>query len=168
MTQSKNLVLDRTRINSIIKRIAIQIYESNVYESALLLVGVKDQGYRMAEEIQQELRGIDQKLKTKLIALAIDKSDPLASDIETSEDLSMYEGQAVVLIDDVLNTGKTTAHCLKYLLSGGPKRIEIAVLVNRSHSLFPIAPTYSGYELSTALDEHIEVSLKEDVGVYLY
>ena len=67
--------------------------------------------------------------------------------------------KCLILADDVLNTGKTLAYSLKSFLNRGVKKIETAVLVNRKHSLFPISATYTGYELSTTLTDHVQVVL---------
>jgi pyrimidine operon attenuation protein/uracil phosphoribosyltransferase len=62
-------------------------------------------------------------------------------------------------VDDVLNTGKTLVYALLPFLESSVKKIEVAVLVNRSHKLFPVSPDYTGLELATTLSEHISVDL---------
>jgi pyrimidine operon attenuation protein/uracil phosphoribosyltransferase len=74
----------------------------------------------------------------------------------------------IILVDDVLNTGRILTYGMRPFLSITVKKIEVAVLVNRSHALYPIHPTYTGYELSTTLDDHIEVVLKKKFAVYLH
>jgi pyrimidine operon attenuation protein/uracil phosphoribosyltransferase len=72
-------------------------------------------------------------------------------------------------VDDVLHTGKTFLHSLRPFLDVDVKKIETVALVNRSHKLFPISADYTGYELSTTLNDRIEVLLdSEKFGVYLY
>ncbi len=71
------------------------------------------------------------------------------------------------MVDDVLNTGRTLAYAMKLFTNVEIKKIEVAVLVNRSHTLFPIVPTYSGYELATTLTDHVEVKLGKSGSVYL-
>jgi pyrimidine operon attenuation protein/uracil phosphoribosyltransferase len=73
------------------------------------------------------------------------------------------------VVDDVLNTGRTLMHSLKPLLAIEVKKIQIAVMVDRSHRAFPVAAGYVGYSLSTTIQEHIEVVLEEGerFGVYL-
>ena len=71
------------------------------------------------------------------------------------------------MVDDVLHTGKTVAYSLKPFLNKKIKKIEVAVLVDRSHTAFPIKATYIGYELSTTLSDNIQVNLDGDKGVYL-
>jgi pyrimidine operon attenuation protein / uracil phosphoribosyltransferase len=67
--------------------------------------------------------------------------------------------KTVILVDDVLNTGKTLVYAMKPFLDQEIQKMEIAVLVNRSHGLFPLRPDYTGYELSTTLNEHILVDV---------
>jgi len=67
-----------------------------------------------------------------------------------------------------MNTGRTLAYSLSYIRKGLVNKVETAVLVNRSHTSFPIHITYSGIELNTTLDDHIEVKLEKEVGAYLY
>jgi pyrimidine operon attenuation protein/uracil phosphoribosyltransferase len=75
--------------------------------------------------------------------------------------------KCVIIIDDVLNTGRTLAYAFKPFLEIEVKKIEVAVLVNRSNTLFPVSPTYTGYELATTLSDHVEVKLGKDAAVYL-
>ena len=72
------------------------------------------------------------------------------------------------MVDDVLNTGKIITYSMKPFLSTEVRKIEVAVLVNRSHLLFPVFPRYTGYALSTTLSEHIEVILGKRAAVYLH
>jgi pyrimidine operon attenuation protein / uracil phosphoribosyltransferase len=66
-----------------------------------------------------------------------------------------------VLVDDVLNTGRILSYAFAALLPYSPPKVEVAVLVARNHSLFPLKPDFIGHELSTTLEEHIEVRLGE-------
>jgi len=76
-------------------------------------------------------------------------------------------GKNIILVDDVLNTGRTFAYGMKPFLNIEVKKIETAVLVNRSHTLFPIYPQYTGYELATTIKDHVEVNLGKETAVYL-
>ncbi len=167
MVQTKTQILTAEKIFRILKRITVHLYENNLEAESLVIVGVHDQGYKMAEYIQGELKGIDKSFSTTLVELKLDKKKP-EGDITVNVDLSDLAGKTVVLVDDVLNTSRTLAYALKYLLQVPIKKLETAVLINRSHASFPISATYSGYELATALDEHIEVSLEGEIGAFLY
>ncbi|MEP4533553.1 MAG: phosphoribosyltransferase family protein [Cyclobacteriaceae bacterium] len=168
MITTENLILGERTVRQIIKRFAYEVYENNFTEKEIVLVGVYDKGYQMAQLISAELEKIATKTKVTLVRLDVDKENPRASDIKLSVELSTIKGKSVVVVDDVLNSGRTMAHCLTALMDVDLKRIETVVLVDRSHKRFPLLANYKGYELSTTLDEHVEVRLDDDFGVYLY
>lgn len=168
MIAEQNLILTHVQVRQILRRIAFEIYENNFDEKHIVLVGIYDKGYLIAERIQEELDRIVEGTKTSLVRLDIDKEHPVSSDVKLDIAKEKLNNKAIILVDDVLNTGKTVAHSLKALLEVEVKKIETAVLVNRSHKAFPISANYKGYELSTAIDEHVDVRLGEDAGVYLY
>ena len=168
MIAVENQILSEKKVRQIIKRFAYELYENNLTEKELVLVGVYDKGYQMAELIKEQLDLIVGKMKVRLVRMNIDKENPLASEIALEEDLKTLKGKSVAVVDDVLNSGRTMMHCLKVLMEEDIKRIETVVLVNRSHKRFPVSANYKGYELSTAIDEHVEVRLDADFGVYLF
>lgn len=162
-----NSVLDPEQIRQKIRRIAYEIYENNFEEDPLVLAGIEGQGYLFASMLQQELLKISGK-EIKLVKISLDKFAPAQSEIGLDCSLKTLEGNAIILADDVLNTGRTLAYSLKPFLQNKIKKLEIAVLVNRSHSSFPVQARYTGYELATTLTEHIRVVLEgDDKGVYL-
>ena len=168
MITAQNLILTEIQVKQILRRMAYEIYENNFEEKSIFLVGVFDKGYHLAEVIKKEIEEIVDKSKIYLVRLDINKESPLASDVKLDIGLEKLKGKAVVMVDDVLNTGRTLAHSLKALLEVDLKKVETAVLVNRSHKAFPLSAKYKGYELSTTIDEHVEVKLDKDAGVYLY
>jgi pyrimidine operon attenuation protein/uracil phosphoribosyltransferase len=70
------------------------------------------------------------------------------------------ENKVVILVDDVLNSGRTLAFALQPFLQRPIKKLEVAVLVNRAHKRYPVSVDYAGYELATTLNEHIQVNLQ--------
>lgn len=165
---NKNLVLNAAQIRQKIKRIAYQIYENNYGEESLVLVGIEGQGYLFAKMLEEQLAAISGK-EVALVKLSLDKLAPAQSAIELSCSTESLQGKPIVLVDDVLNTGRTLAYSLKPFLQNRIKRLEVAVLVNRSHTTFPVQAKYTGYELATTLTERIEVMLSEkDQAVYLH
>lgn len=168
MISKENLILDERKVKQIIKRFAYHILENNFKEKEIVLVGVFDKGYQMAELIKNQLEQIAESAIIRIVRLDVDKSNPVASEIKLDEELKVLKKKPIVLIDDVLNSGRTMAHCLTALLEFDPKKIETVVLVDRSHKRFPLHANYKGYELSTTMDEHVEVRLDKDFGVYLY
>ncbi len=164
----ENLILDDKQVLQKIKRIAYEIYEHNFQEEDIIIAGVDDKGYNLAQMICDHLQKISD-ITPKLVRITVDKMARIQSEVELDCSPTLFEGKCVVLVDDVLNSGRTLAYCLKPFLNTSVKKIETAVLVNRSHKLFPISADYNGYELSTTIKEHIEVRLsEEDMGVYLY
>lgn len=168
MIAAQNLILTEVQVNQILKRIAFEIYENNFEEKHLVLVGIYDKGYHMAEVLHKELSQIVDKASVSLVKLDINKENPLASEAKLDVEPQELKGKVIIIVDDVLNTGRTMAHSLKALLETNVKRVETAVLVNRSHKAFPLSSNYKGYELSTSIDEHVDVRLGKDAGVYLY
>jgi pyrimidine operon attenuation protein/uracil phosphoribosyltransferase len=73
--------------------------------------------------------------------------------------LKQLSGEQIVIIDDVLNSGKTLMYAVHHILSAGPKRVATAVLVDRIHRSFPIRADFCGLSLSTNLKEHIDVTI---------
>ncbi|RKE92159.1 phosphoribosyltransferase family protein [Ichthyenterobacterium magnum] len=158
MADTKNHILNHQEINHKIKRIAYQIYESNVNESEIILAGIESNGFILAKKLKSILDEISD-LKSVLCKVVIDKKNPL-SEISTSLDAEDYKNKSVVLIDDVLNSGSTLIYGVKYFLDVPLKQFKTAVLVNRNHKKYPVKADFKGISLSTSLHEHVEVILK--------
>lgn len=167
MVSEKNLVLTKKQLDQRIKRVAYEIYENNLEEKELVLAGVSDNGFILAKMIRKQL-SIIAPTKIDIVKISINKEAPFNDAIEINYPEEDLNQRSVILIDDVLNTGKTIAFALKAFLNTNTRKIEVAVMVNRSHKLFPIYPKYTGYELATTFNEHVEVKLDGDRGVYLY
>lgn len=168
MISKDNLIIDERRVNQMIKRMAYEVYENNFSEKEIILVGVFEKGYQLADLIREQLIQIADPIKITLVRLDVDKNTPLASEVKLDIAHSKLKKKSVLIVDDVLNSGRTMAHCLTALMQAEIKRIETIVLVDRSHKRFPLLANYKGYELSTTIDEHVEVRLNENFGVYLY
>ena len=162
----KSLVLDGNQVIQKIKRIAYEIYENNFSEKSIVFAGIDGQGYALAKILEKELKSISP-IKTALVKVSLDKLSPTQSEVTVDAVPSELKKKCIILVDDVLNTGRTLAYALKPFINSEIKKIEVAVLVNRSHTLFPIVPTYSGYELATTLTDHVEVKVGKDAAVYL-
>lgn len=164
----ENLILDKNQVLQKIKRIAYEIYEHNFQEDEIIIAGVDDKGYELAQMVSHHLESIAE-MKTILVKVSVDKLAKVQGEVQLDCSPEIFEQKCIVLVDDVLNSGRTLAYCLKPFLSMNVKKVETAVLVNRSHKLFPISADYNGYELSTTLKEHIDVRLSpEEMGVYLF
>ena len=158
MISNKNRILGHQQIEHKIRRIAYQIYESNVNEQEVILAGIDSNGYILAKKIKSNLDKISD-LKSTLCKVIIDKRHPL-SEIKTSLSVKDYSNKSIVLIDDVLNSGSTLIYGVKHFLNVPLKQFKTAVLVNRNHKKFPVKADFKGISLSTSLHEHVEVSLE--------
>lgn len=161
-------ILTATQIQQKIRRIASQLYETNFDEKALVLAGVAGEGYELARRLADVLQQIAP-FTVSLVQLNIDKTQAALPLIDLPDPVSDYSQKVVVLIDDVLNSGRTLAFGMQPFLSVAVRKIQVAVLVNRNHPRYPIAADFIGLELATTLNEHIEVMLSdtEREGVYL-
>jgi pyrimidine operon attenuation protein/uracil phosphoribosyltransferase len=160
MPEISNRILVHKQIESKIKRMAYQILENNFREKKIYLAGIKGGGYTLAKMLQAELNELEQ-VDTTLIEVSIDKEKPLSSPVTLDTEIEKPQKAVVILIDDVLNSGRTMVYALKPFLALPLKKIETAFLVNRSHRLFPISAKYTGIELSTTMQDHINVSWEE-------
>ena len=145
---------------------AYEIYEHNFNEKVIVVAGIEGQGYVLARLLIKEVESISP-IRTILVKVTLDKSAPQQSDVTLDCHLKDLQKKCIILVDDVLNTGRTFAYGLKPFLNIEVKKIETAVLVNRSHTLFPIYPQYTGYELATTIRDHVEVSLGKETAVYV-
>lgn len=163
---NQNLILNPVQINHKIKRIAYQIYETFSSEKEVVIAGINGNGYVFAQEIARIVTEISP-LKVLVCEIKINKKKPMDK-IETSLKPEEYENKAVVLVDDVLNSGTTLVYGVKHFLEVPLKKLKTAVLVDRNHKKYPIKVDFKGLSLSTSLQEHVSVSFdNKDFGVYL-
>ena len=166
MVSERSLILDSIQVSQKIRRMAYEIFEHNFDEKTIVMAGIDGQGYALAKLLIKEIESISP-IKTILVKVALDKSAPQQSDVTLDCNPKELQKKCIILVDDVLNTGRTFAYGLKPFLDIEAKKIETAVLVNRSHTLFPIYPQYTGYELATTIRDHVEVTLGKDTAVYI-
>ena len=158
-------ILYQKQISQKIKRLAIEILEHNYDESEIILAGINNNGVNFAQLIINELVSLTDK-KIILTSIRLNPANPLATEVVLELPVTELQGKAIIVVDDVANTGRTLFYAIKPLLDILPKKIETAVLVDRKHKAFPIAITYYGLSLATTLQEHIDVKLEES-SVYL-
>jgi len=166
VAEKMNRVLDTAQVHQKITRIAYEIFENNFKEKTIVIAGIDGQGFLLAKQIANELGKISP-LQIRIVKVSLDKLAPLQSEAAIDAEGKDLKKKCVVLVDDVLNTGRTLAYAMKPFLNVEVKKIEVAVLVNRSNTLFPITPTYTGYELATTLTERVEVVLGKNAAVNL-
>ena len=154
----RNKILDSGQIKRKLERMARQLLEVHYLEKELILLGVDGNGIEVAKRLEAILNKIG-KLPVRLESIKLNKKNPLDSDITSSFKGSSLTGKSVIVIDDVLNSGRTLIHAVKHVLESNPKRIYTAILVDRIHRSFPVRADYCGLSLSTHLDQHISVNL---------
>ena len=165
-SEIKNTILDHDAIIHKIRRIAYQIYESNVNEQEVILAGIDSNGYVLAKKLKTILKNISP-IEPILCRVEIDKKAP-RNEIKTSLRAEEYTNKSVVLIDDVLNSGTTLVYGVKHFLDVPLKRFKTAVLVNRNHKKYPVKADFKGISLSTSLHEHVDIILdKKPYEAYL-
>ncbi len=167
MSKTRLLSYDKTLQKA--KRIAFQILENNVQEKEVVIAGIGGEGYYLAEIIVTYLNEISD-LNVTIAKLSFDKKAFSQPDIQIESDVDTFKEKSIVIVDDVLNSGRTLAFCLRPFLSIPLAKIQVAVMVDRNHLLFPIKADFVGYSLSTTLTDHVQVVLsdKANGGVYLY
>lgn len=156
---SRTIVLSHEQIQQKIQRIAHEIYENNFDAEKIYVIGIADQGFVLAERLSVLLKEISGK-KVELGKLKMNKDNPLSESINTSIHPEELKDQTVILVDDVLNSGKTLIYATQFLLQAPLRKMSTVCLVDRRHRRFPIRADFAGLTLSTTLQEHIEVEFK--------
>jgi pyrimidine operon attenuation protein / uracil phosphoribosyltransferase len=166
MIAEKTLILDARQVKQKIRRMAFEIYENHSSDKSIVLAGIEGQGYALAKLLCKEVEDVSP-LKTLLVKVLLNKTEPQQDTVHIDCEVKEVKKKSIIIVDDVLNTGRTLAYSLKPFLEVEVKQIETAVLVNRSHSSFPISSKYTGYELATTIKDHVEVVLGKEMAVYL-
>jgi pyrimidine operon attenuation protein/uracil phosphoribosyltransferase len=168
MVKERAIILTSKQIEQTLTRIAHEIHESHYKEKELILVGVAGRGSDVAKRLHQKLSAINSEITVRLESIQLNKDKPLQEDIQCTAEIKSMKGKYVVLIDDVLNSGKTLIYASRFLLDADLKGLAIATLIDRYHRKFPIRPDYVGLTLSTNLREHVSVDFtKGKEAVYL-
>jgi pyrimidine operon attenuation protein/uracil phosphoribosyltransferase len=166
----KNRIMDADGIRRAISRISHEILEKNQGTKDLVLIGIRTRGVPLAERIKEriaEFEGVSVPLG--LLDITLYRDDLSTIDIqpvlhETKVPFSL-DGKIVILVDDVLFTGRTVRAALDALIDlGRPSKIQLAVLVDRGHRELPIRADYVGKNVPTSSREIVSVYLEETDG----
>lgn len=162
---TKNYILDQSLAEKKMRRMALEIIESNTGEKQVVLAGVRDSGSVVAKCMQRLLNELGD-IQTEVIGISLDKKEPRDVTLSRSMD---FTGKVIIVVDDVANSGKTLLYAMKPFLDFQPKKIQALVLVGRSHNSFPVHPDYVGLSIATTLQEHIYVEVSDDkvLGAYM-
>ena len=156
----KVIILNSEQIQQRIIRIAYQILEDSIEEQELVFAGIADRGYTFAERIINEFKKISNQ-KISLIKISLDK-ESTSLKASTDKDVSEAKNKVVILVDDVLNSGRTLAYGLSVFLNVPLKKMRVAVLIDRSHHDYPVYSDFAGLKLSTVLKEHVSVIFSDN------
>ncbi|MFD2628313.1 bifunctional pyr operon transcriptional regulator/uracil phosphoribosyltransferase PyrR [Oceanobacillus kapialis] len=167
--KKKTEILDQAAINRAITRIAHEILEKNKGGEELVLIGIKTRGVPISQRLQEKIRQIEDitvptgELDITLYRDDLDKvtedQEPKLNATDISVDLS---GKRVILLDDVLYTGRTVRAAMDAVMDNGrPSQIQLAVLVDRGHRELPIRADYVGKNIPTSEKEVITVEFME-------
>ncbi len=161
-------LLDKKQIKQKIRRLAIQILENNLEEEEIILAGINNNGLSFAKLIHKQLKKIT-KIPISLTRIRLSPASPTTEEVKIEMPIDSLHQKSIIIVDDVANTGRTIFYAFLPLLQVLPKKVEVAVLVDRKHKSFPIEVNYWGLSLATTIQEHIEVNLKrqEDFAVFL-
>jgi pyrimidine operon attenuation protein/uracil phosphoribosyltransferase len=161
-------LLDKKDIDRVLSRMAHEILERNKGAKGLCLVGIQRGGVHLAKRLAHKIKEIENKdvpVGSLDIAfyrddLSIRKEQPVVRRTEVPCELT---DQKVVLVDDVLFTGRSIRAALDALMDiGRPANIQLAVLIDRGHRELPIKADFVGKNIPTAINENVEVSLEEE------
>jgi pyrimidine operon attenuation protein / uracil phosphoribosyltransferase len=154
------IILTNIQIGHKIKRMAFQVYETNVKETEVIIAGIKENGFQFAKKLKTEVEKISP-IKVTLCEVYIDKKKPI-NPVETSIGLSELKNKSLLLVDDVLSTGTTLIYGVKHFLEIPLKQFKTAVLVDRNHKKYPVKADFKGISLSTSLNENVAVIFEKN------
>jgi len=167
----KARVMDATKIRRVLVRIATEIIERNRNLKSLVIVGIKTRGIFVGKRIArliQDLEGVDVPVDVLDITRYRDDlgAKPAKTPAKAAKAAFAIDKKDVILVDDVLMTGRTIRAAMDGLMDmGRPKSVQLLVLIDRGHRELPIRPDYAGKVLPTSRREIIQVRLKEMDGL---
>jgi pyrimidine operon attenuation protein/uracil phosphoribosyltransferase len=155
---SQNIILDCFDVENKIKRISLEILEDNTDQEKLIFFGVSKNGKIIAKKIIDYINQ-NSKIESGLVGVDINSNSNknLAFDKEfKTNNLSL------VIVSDVSQSARTLQIIISHLMLENPFKIKTAVMVNRDHSLFPVKINFSGLNLSTSVNERVDVEVNKD------
>ena len=155
-------VVDELTVKRAITRITYEIIERNKDLNKIILAGIKTRGVFIAHRIQERLEQLEN-ISVPVVEL---DTKPFRDDVKSGEDTSLISvdvtDREVILVDDVLYTGRTIRAAIDNIVrQGRPARVSLAVLVDRGHRELPIRPDYVGKNIPTSRSEEIIVEMTE-------
>lgn len=149
-------ILSRDAALRKLQRMAYEIAERNSNAKEIILAGIRENGLIIARIVADFLKALVT-AEIKIIEIDINKKSPMEVSIVTEKVPVALDDKVIIIIDDVSNSGKTLTYALRPFLDYYPTKIQMLVLVERSHKRFPVSPDFTGLSVATALSERIVV-----------
>ena len=165
MNSSTTLVLNAQQMEQKLCRMAWEVLEKNHQESHIVIAGISPKGSILAQRLSKHLSDISS-IMVEIIEVKLDKDNPLSSTVQVSTHSELND-KVVVLVDDVLKSGKTLMYGAQYFLNQPIKKLMTAILIDRDYKNYPIKADVVGLSLATTLQEHVTVDLGKKEAVYL-
>ena len=155
---SQNIILDCLDVENKIKRISLEVLEDNIEQEKLIFFGVSKNGKIIANKIIDFISQ-NSKIKSELVGVEVysNSNKSLAFDKEFKAD-----NLSIIIVSDVSHSARTLQLIISNLMLKNPSKIKTAVIVNRDHSLFPVKINFSGLNLSTSVNERVDVEVNKD------
>ncbi len=157
-------ILNASQSDIKLTRISFEIVEHYIDEKEIILAGIIDRGYDIANILKKKIANIS-KIKVELLSIRIDKLNPIECEVVEPFNAN---GKNIILVDDVADSGRTAMYALKPFLKDLPNKIQLAVLVDRKHKKFPVTADFVGFQLSTNLQDKIRVEISADAEISAY
>lgn len=151
-------ILNNQQIEQKINRLAHQLLENTFEEDKIFIGGIHGNGFQLAKRIQDIIQS-NSKLPVELFEINMDKLEPWNKQTTLSIPTESMKNGYIVLVDDVVNSGKALQFALIEILRFPTKAIKTLTLVDRKHRRFPIRADFVGLSLSTTIKERVEVDL---------
>ncbi|MBI1836282.1 MAG: phosphoribosyltransferase [Flavobacteriia bacterium] len=159
-------ILSQLEIERKITRLAHQILENTFEEPVLFIAGICGNGIQIAHKLEEIIKQ-NSTQEIFVFEILIDKDEPWSEKIKLSIPEEKLKNGYILLVDDVLNSGKTMQYALVKLLEQPTKAIKTVALVDRTHRRYPIKADFAGISLSTTLKERVEIEMNE-LNCYAY
>jgi len=170
MAIQERIVMDAQAVERALTRVAHEILEGNKRTEGLALIGIRSRGVHLAERLRAKIGAIESvEIPTGIIDITLYRDDLSRSsqqpEVRGTNIAFAVDDKRVVLVDDVLYTGRTIRAALDALIDfGRPRNVQLMVLVDRGHRELPIRADYVGKNLPTAANESVQVRLMESDG----